>query len=303
MPTIYYLPDDFTLETEDEQTILQASLTAGIPHTHVCGGNARCSTCRISILEGLENCLPRNEKEQRLADRLQFLPNIRLACQTMIKGRVRVRRLVLDDEDIALVDQIRDSKDPISVGDEKHIAILFSDIRGFTPFTENLLAYDVIHVLNRYFHQVGDVIAAQGGMINNYMGDGIMALFGYDDQPDCALHAIKAGLGMLQAVENLKPYLQRTYGKVFDIGVGIHYGQAVIGKLGATDNKVMTAIGDAVNFASRIESANKEAGTKLLISDDTYQSVRDHVKIGRTSRLMLKGKSGEYTLYEVVGMQ
>ncbi len=303
MPAVFYLPDQLQLEIDSAQTILNASLASGIPHTHVCGGNARCSTCRVVILEGLENADPRNEKEEALAHKLGFHPSIRLACQTTITGPVRLRRLVLDEEDVHVVDDMRASKLPSAIGEELKIAILFSDIRGFTPFAEKLLAYDVIHVLNRYFDLVGKVITQHGGFINNYMGDGIMALFGVDGQPEAALRAVKAGLGMLDAVEDLKPYLRNTYERTFEIGIGIHYGEAVVGPIGASGMKVMTAIGDAVNFASRIESANKEAETRLLISDDTYQIVKPHVTVGKTTCVTLKGKSGEYELREVTGLQ
>jgi adenylate cyclase len=302
MSAIFYLPDQLTIDVDSAQTILNASLASGIPHTHVCGGNARCSTCRVVILEGLDNINPRNEKETALAHRLGFDASIRLACQSTITGRVKLRRLVLDEEDVEVVEALRASKLPVAVGEELKIAILFSDIRGFTPFAESLLPYDVIHVLNRYFDIVGKVITAQGGFINNYMGDGIMALFGVDGQPDAALRAVQAGIGMLQALEGMMPYLLSTYGKVFDIGVGIHYGEAVVGPIGASGMKVMTAIGDAVNFASRIESANKEAGTRLLISEDTYEVVRAAVTIGKQTRVSVKGKSGEYNLYEITGM-
>lgn len=304
MTHIYYHPDEKEVQPAAQETILKASLRSGIPHTHVCGGNARCSTCRVMIVDGLEYCGPRNEKEQLIANRLHFQPNIRLACQTQIQGPVKLRRLVLDDEDIELVNRMRVSSESSVVGMEKQIAILFSDIRGFTSFSESLPPYDVIHTLNRYFHQVGEAISAYGGVINNYMGDGIMALFGLDDDPEAPLNAVKAGLGMLEVVEqSTKPYMEAIYGNFFEIGIGIHYGNVVVGTIGARDHKTETAIGDAVNFASRIESANKAAGTNLLISDNTYTRIKDAIIVGRTTRVMVKGKTGEHMLYEVVGLQ
>jgi adenylate cyclase len=303
MPAIYYVPDEIELNVDSTQTILNASLAAGIPHTHVCGGNARCSTCRVVILEGLENVNPRNEKETALATRLGFDKSIRLACQSTLKGHIRLRRLVLDEEDVEIVERLRDSKMPMAIGEELKIAILFSDIRGFTPFAEALLPYDVIHVLNRYFDLVGNVIAANGGFINNYMGDGIMALFGVDGQPDAALRAVRAGLGMLDELERLKPYLLSTYHKTFEIGIGVHFGEAVVGPIGARTSKTITAIGDAVNFASRIESANKDAGTRFLISADTYNLLSDKLVTGKQTCVSLKGKSGQYELVEVLGLQ
>jgi adenylate cyclase len=302
---IYYHPDEQEVVIQETETILKASLRSGIPHTHVCGGKARCSTCRVMIVDGLNSLNPRNEREQAMADRLKFSAEIRLACQTTFQGSIRLRRLIIDDEDIQLNDQTMPGRESgEAVGSEKRIAILFSDVRNFTSFSEALPAYDVIHSLNRYFYQVGQVISAHGGYIDNYMGDGIMALFGVDDPTDAPLRAVRAGLDMLDVVDrSIRPYFEAIYAKVFDIGVGIHYGEAVVGTIGARNRKTQTAIGDAVNFASRIESANKEAKTRLLISDDAFHQVENAVTVGKTTRVMVKGKTGEHMLYEVVGLK
>jgi adenylate cyclase len=103
MPSIHFLPDDIESEVEENETILNAAIKAGIPLTHVCGGTARCTTCRVLVLDGVDSgVIPRNEEEARLADKLCFDPKVRLACQSRVTGNVRVRRLVLDDADIDL---------------------------------------------------------------------------------------------------------------------------------------------------------------------------------------------------------
>jgi len=303
MPNIYYLPDDREVETATAETILQASLRAGIPHAHACGGKARCSTCRVIILAGLEHCNPRNAKEKNLTERLRFGPEIRLACQTRITGNVKLRRPVLDEIDVELTSQIKPGTASGSVGEEKQIAILFADISGYTSFCEALPPYDVIHVLSRYFHFMGKVITCHGGCISDYIGDGIMALFGLENPAEAALRAVKAGVAMLATVEKLNPYLEMMYKKSFQIRIGVHYGEAVVGTIGIANIKKLAAIGDAVNFASRIEAANKEMGTKFLISEDTYHQARDHVRANRCCiHVTLRGKSGEYVLYEVIGL-
>ena len=285
------------MNAETGETLLHASLRASIAHAHACGGNARCSTCRVLIVDGLEHCAPPNDKETRLAERLHFGPDIRLACQTTVSGDVELRRLVLDAEDLEIV-----GSSPRSVGEEKEVAILFADIRGFTTFAETLPPYDVVHVLNRYFHQVGQAIKRNGGCIDNYMGDGLMALFGVEDSSGATLQAIRAGLDMLDAVGRLRPYLQSIYTRSFQIGIGVHFGEVVVGAIGHDETKRVTAIGDAVNLASRIESVNKQAGTEFLISEATYDHARELIRVGKTIEVTLPGKSGEYTLYEVVGM-
>jgi adenylate cyclase len=303
MPLVHFLPDDQEIEVSEEETILLAALRAGIMHAHLCGGAARCSTCRVIILEGLKNCAPRNAKEQAIADTLRFDPKVRLACQTVVTGPVKLRRLVTDVlEDVEVTSLYVEGVEPCSIGVEKYILILFSDIKGFTPFAESLLPYDVIHALNLYFQKVGEVIGHYGGVINNYMGDGFMALFETGEPVEGALRAVRAGLDLIDAVQDLKPYLEELYHKSFQVRVGLHFGQVVAGKLGSPGNKKMTVIGDAVNFASRIEAANKQAGTQFLISADTYALVKEQVLVGRRVRLLLPGKTGEYDLYEVIGL-
>jgi adenylate cyclase len=304
MPYIHYLPDDRAIEVDDDDIILEASLRAGIPHTHICGGSARCSTCRVLIVEGLEFCSPRTSPEEELAKKLQLEPQIRLACQTQVSGgKVVLRRLAIDSEDLeSFNSQVEGNSTANPVGKEKKIAILFADIRGFTPFAESLLPYDVIYVLNRYFQKMGFVINRNGGMINNYMGDGFMALFGLENPDKAAEQAVRAGVEMLEELEQLNPYFETLYRHRLRIGIGIHCGWVVVGNLGASTSQTVTAIGDAVNLASRIESANKKVGTSLLISQETYQEVKELAIVDRRVSVEIPGKSGEYPLYEVVGM-
>ncbi|MBE9163686.1 adenylate/guanylate cyclase domain-containing protein [Tychonema sp. LEGE 06208] len=304
MPHIHYLPDDRTIEIDDDDIILEASLSAGIPHTHICGGSARCSTCRVLIVEGLEFCSPRTSSEEELAKKLRLEPEIRLACQTQVAGgKVILRRLAIDSEDLeAFNDEMVGKLISAPVGHEKKIAILFADIRGFTAFAESLLPYDVIYILNRYFQKMGYVINRNGGMINNYMGDGFMALFGLENPEKAAEQAVRAGVEMLEELEKLNPYFETLYRHRLRIGIGIHCGLAVVGNLGASKSQRVTAIGDAVNLASRIEAANKQVGTSLLISEETYQEVKELAIVNQCVLVEIPGKSGEYPLYEVVGM-
>lgn len=149
--------NEATIEEDDlGLSLLEISLKHGIQHTHVCGGNARCSTRRVIVLENPNNVLPRKPAETQLAKIKGFECNIRLACQSKTKGPVKLRRLVLDDYDIKLA-----GIPSQSTGREAHLAVLFSDLRNFTAFPENQLSYDVIHFLNRYFYSMGNAILNQ----------------------------------------------------------------------------------------------------------------------------------------------
>jgi ferredoxin len=168
------LPDNARLSIEAGETILAASLRAGVPHAHACGGRARCSTCRIWILEGLEHCNERKELERAIAGPLRFGPEVRLACQTKVSGDLKMRRLVLDETDLEITSQL--AKPRLGrCGETKAVAVLFCDIRDFTDLSQHLSPYDLMFVLNRHFFYMADAIERNGGHVEKFIGDAIMA--------------------------------------------------------------------------------------------------------------------------------
>lgn len=302
MPKIHFMPDDAIVDINEGETIRDAALRHNIPITNVCGAKGRCSTCRILVLEGIENCSSRSSKEKEIAGYMSFSPEVRLACQTTVAGDVQVRRLTLDESDIELTSKFIMGDESYLAGVEKHIFIMFADIRKFTAFSETLLPYDVVHILHRFFHIMNRIVRNHDGYIDNYMGDGFMALFEVDDPEQGALSAVKAGLEMLDTLDNqLKPYVQKLFGKSFEMGIGLHYGLVVAGTMGGAESKKTTVVGDAVNFASRIESANKQMDSRFLISKEAYSKIKNNIKIHRTIQIKIPGKTGVQTLYEVVG--
>lgn len=300
MNRVEFLSDDFSADYNSEKSLLEFALKKGIPIAHSCGGLARCSTCRVSVIEGLDSCSPRNDAEIVMAKKLSFPDSIRLACQTSVSGPVKLRRLVLDPNDEVMIGE-PGAITPKVVGIEKDVAVLFADIRGFTTFSEKLPPYDIVHVLNRYFYAMGDAIRAHGGDIYNYMGDGLMAIFGVHKTECQVTDAVKAAFSMQKKLEDLRPYLQSIWGKCFQIGIGIHYGTVVIGEIGAQGSQRVTAIGDAVNVASRIESMTKIAQTSLLISEAAHKRIMERIPTrAKCSEIALAGRSGKETLYEVL---
>ena len=216
---------------------------------------------------------------------------------------MKLRRLVLDADDVDLTDQLRSQAVHRLVGEEKRVAVLFADIRGFTTFAEELPPYDVIHALNRYFYRMEEIIRSHHGYVDNYMGDGLLAIFGSADREAAPLDAVLAAIEMLDAVGKLSPYYASIYGRSFRIGIGVHYGNVVLGSIGPPGRDRVTAIGDAVNFASRIEAANKVTGTSFLISDDTYNHVKESVEVNRFKDIVLPGRMHQCTLYEITGIK
>jgi adenylate cyclase len=295
-----FQPDHQTITVYEGQTLLEAALGAGIPHTHVCGGNARCSTCRVVVLKGVENLAPRNDREKELADRLAFGTRIRLACQTELNGPVSIRRLVQDDVDVALTSQLELASQALAVGREFEAAILFADIVDFTRFASSQLPYDVIHALNRYFSSMNTVISEYGGEVNNYMGDGLLALFRETGNLDASMRAIQAGLAMFANLTELRNYFLYNYATSLDIRVGLHYGKVVVGQMGGYTFTQQAVIGDAVNLAAVFQNANKEAGSRFMVSETVYQQVMEQIELGRIYHFTPKGRAERMSGYEVV---
>jgi adenylate cyclase len=298
MARINYQPDKALEQADESLSLLRLAQLNGIPHASACGGHARCSTCRVMVLEGLENLSPRTEPEVRLATAKGFEPNVRLACQTCAHGPATVRRLVLDDCDVELVLKCSGH----TAGKEATLAILFSDIRSFTPFAEHNLAYDVVHVLNRYFFDTGSAVLQHGGYIDKYIGDGLMALFGLDsdDPANASRQAVRAALEMLGGLPAFNSYLTQYFGATLEIGIGIHTGSVILGEIGHPKRMQLTAIGDAVNVASRVESATKEVGARLLVTAEVAAHLGDEFRPGRRQRVHLKGTTGERELIEIL---
>ena len=134
------LPDRVDFDVAANETLLEAALRSGVPFAHACGGRAKCSTCRIWVLDGLEACPRRNPDEALMADRLRLADQIRLACQLRPQGELCFRRLVLDETDIMLTSQLGGSAATRS-GESKHVAVFFSDIADFTSLAERLSPY------------------------------------------------------------------------------------------------------------------------------------------------------------------
>jgi adenylate cyclase len=299
MPSLVVLPDNQQFDSLPGETILAADLRHGIPHVHACGGLAHCSTCRVQVLDGLEYLPPRNDLEQALAQRLHLPGNMRLACQTTItEGAVRFRRPVIDELDVQLARQEMEHAGQ-QLGVEKRLAVLFSDIEDYTVFAETLPAYDVIHVLNRYFELMSEVVRAHRGRISDFIGDGLMVVFGMEDEATAAADAVAAARAMLLAVDRLNPYLRSMYGCGFRIRIGVHYGDVVVGHIGGPDMRKLATIGDTVNVAARIEAANKECGTSLLVSQAVVDALGDSLVVRQGFLAPLKGKKGMQRLYEV----
>jgi adenylate cyclase len=257
-------PDGRFAEVTPGTSVLEASRLAGIPHAHVCGGRGRCSTCRIRVRGDPGSLHPPGDTERRILGRIGATANVRLACQLRPKGAVEVTPLL---PPLAFARDGRRRVD-FAQGNEREIAIMFVDIRGFTTLAEGLLPYDVVFILNRYFAAVGRSVESVGGRIDKFLGDGVMALFGIDSGAAAGCRGALAAARLIsQRMGELNASLSGELDQPLRIGIGIHAGPIIIGEMGYGGTSSTTAIGDAVNTASRLEALTKEYRCELVVSD------------------------------------
>ena len=256
-----------------------------------CGGNGICSTCRVEVIEGLDQLAPRSEAEALLAERRRWPDNIRLACTTRItgKGRVTVKRLITPPEEKKRQRRLDRQE---GLGQIRSLAVLFADMRNFTPITESCPAFDVIYILNRYFSALKQVIVKHDGLVNLYVGDEISAVFGLETDPRIGCRqAVDAGLEMLERIQTLSRVIERDFDVKLAIGVGIHFGPVIVGKVGPSDDLRFGLVGDTVNIASRLEGQTKVLQKPLLASQALVDQLGDDsgLRIGPAQRIALKG--------------
>lgn len=192
--------------------------------------------------------------------------------------------------------------DSLALGGKRaNVTVLFADIRGFTSMSENMSAEDVSKILNEYFAEVEPIITKYNGVINKFIGDAVMAIFGEPIQDkNHAMNAVKCANEMIQKVDELqKKWLNEGKPKL-EIGVGINTGDAFVGNVGSETRLEYTVIGDMVNLASRIESYNKVYKTRFLISSTTYEKVRDIADVIKISEVSIRGKAKRLNIYEVL---
>ncbi|HNZ10979.1 MAG TPA: adenylate/guanylate cyclase domain-containing protein [Smithellaceae bacterium] len=187
-------------------------------------------------------------------------------------------------------------------GDRRNLTVLFSDIRGFTTISEKMTPEELIMLLNEYLTAMTNQVFYYDGLLDKYMGDAIMAVFGAPlDQPDHARRACLTALAMMRELRRLQNKWEAEGRPVFDIGIGINSGEMVVGNMGSAMRFDYTVMGDMVNLGSRLEGANKEYGTNIIISEFTYNHVKDTICCREIDSVRVKGKTRPVRIFELLG--
>jgi adenylate cyclase len=201
-----------------------------------------------------------------------------------------------------VVDQLMESGEAVLGGTGRDVSVLFSDIRGFTSISERLGAKETVALLNEYFTDMVDIVFAHNGVLDKYIGDMIMAVFGSVMQSkDDAANAVMVGNRMMTGLHQLNLRRAARGGEPIRIGVGISTGNVVAGNIGSLKRMEYTVIGDRVNLAERLESANKFYGTSVLMCEATYAATRGHEAAREIDLIRVRGREMPVAIYEALG--
>jgi class 3 adenylate cyclase len=250
--------------------------------------------------------LPVAEVQTGLAAAFLMTIGLRLTGEERERSRMRqVFGRYVSDEVVKVL--LADDRKPDLAGESKVVTVLFSDIRGFTTFSEKLTAHEVVEMLNAYFTRACEPILAEGGTVDKYIGDAVMAVFGSPvAYPDHARRALRAALGMKREAEAFKEWMHKRFPDrglaEFGIGVGLFTGEAVIGDIGTPKRKEFTAIGDTVNAASRLEGSTKEMKCVVAAPEATVKAAGPGVRTGKVETLTVKGRAEPIRAYEILGI-
>ena len=255
-----------TIRVPKGLSVLEASLRYNVPHASVCGGRARCSTCRIRIIGDCSGLPEPSQRESFVLARVGTNdPSIRLACQLRPTADLSFFQLFLPSTSTANAH----ASNPTRIGQEQYLVSLFVDMRGSTRLAEKMLPFDTVFVVNRFLAAVAQAVIESGGRPNQFVGDGMLALFGLATNAQSACRqALKAAALIARNVDEVNQFLSHDLREPIGFGIGIHGGEVIVGDIGYRDHMVFTALGDAVNVAARLQEMTKTLSCQAIVSEE-----------------------------------
>ena len=247
-------------------SVLEASLRNNVPHASVCGGRARCSTCRIRIIGDCSGLPEPSQREAFVLGRVGAAdPSIRLACQLRPTSDLSFFQLFLPHT----ISANAHASSPTRIGQERYLVNMFVDMRGSTQLAEKRLPFDTVFIVNRFLGAVSQAVMECGGKPNQFVGDGMLALFGLSTgRHEACRQALRAAAMIAANVDEVNQFLSHDLHEPIRFGIGIHGGEVIVGDIGYRDHMVFTALGDAVNVAARLQEMTKSLGCETVISDE-----------------------------------
>ena len=279
-------------------SVLEASLRFKVPHASVCGGRARCSTCRVRVVSD-RTALPRpSGREAFVLARVGANrdPSIRLACQLRPQTDVAVIPVLPPHVG---ADFVR-SRRRINIGDERYVVSMFIDMRGSTKLTEQRLPFDIVFLINRFVEAASQAITDAGGQPNQFVGDGVLALFGLDvDAPTACRQALRAAALVASNVAYLNHQFTTELHEPIQYGIGIHAGEVIVGDIGFRGHTVFTALGDSVNVAARLQDLTKTFDCRVILSEEVCKTAGINVDTLARQDVEIRGRVESMSVFAV----
>jgi adenylate cyclase len=258
---------DRTIRVPMGLSVLEASYRHRIPHANVCGGKGRCSTCRIRIVGDRSGQPAPSAREAFVLQRIGAGadPSLRLACQLRPSKDAAIVPLLPPQTGTGFVHRHARAHP----GEERYVVIMFVDMRGSTQMAADQLPFDTVFILNRFLAAISAAVIDAGGRVNQYLGDGLLALFGIETEARAACRAaLDAAARIAANIDRLNRELAEGQRSPIRFGIGIHGGEVVVGDIGYGETAAFTVLGDAVNVAARLEALAKEFASELVVSDE-----------------------------------
>ncbi|MFL6827436.1 MAG: adenylate/guanylate cyclase domain-containing protein [Bradyrhizobium sp.] len=252
-------------------SILETSLRFNVPHASVCGGRARCSTCRVRVVSDRSALPLPSGREAYVLARVGAgnNPSIRLACQLRPQNDVAVIPVL--PANIG-ADFVR-NRGRVNTGEERYVVSMFVDMRGSTKLAEARLPFDVVFLINRFLEAASQAVIDAGGRPNQFVGDGLLALFGLEVDPATACRQVLRAASLVASnVEYMNHQFATELQEPIQFGIGINGGEVIIGDIGVRDHTVFTALGDAVNVAARLQDMTKTLNCTVVISEEVCKN-------------------------------
>jgi adenylate cyclase len=296
-----------TVRVRKGLSVLEASLRYNVPHASVCGGRARCSTCRIRVIGDYSRLPAPSQREAFVLNRVGATdPSIRLACQLRPETDLSFFQLFTPQT----VSANAAATAPHRIGQERYLVSMFVDMRGSTKLAEKQLPFDTVFIVNRFLGAVSQAVIECGGQPNQFVGDGQLALFGLQTTPQIACRqALRAAAMIAANVDALNQFLRHDLREPIRFGIGIHGGEVIVGDIGYRDQMVFTALGDAVNVAARLQDMTKSLGCEAVLSEEVRVTAglsadglpQQQVEIrGRTEPIIVRSVANAKTLAALV---
>src|SRR5712672_2819042 len=271
-------------------SVLEASLRNNMPHASVCGGRARCSTCRIRVIGDCSSLPAPSKREAFVLDRVGAGgdPAIRLACQLRPNTDLSFFQIFMPHVTAASLPKAGS----VRIGQERYLVSMFVDMRGSTKLAEQRLPFDTVFIVNRFLSAVSQAVIECGGQPNQFVGDGELALFGLNTNSQTACRqALQAAALIATNIDELNQFLSHDLLEPIRFGIGIHGGEVIIGDIGYRDHQVFTALGDAVNVAARLQDMTKGLECEVILSEEVYKTAGLPVNLLPEQELSIRGRA------------